>query len=118
MNKSKVQKLIDENIEKILNDFLENLNKELSDFHNGEKTYNQLREALGLPIINDSNANKLITLSDHKKAETIEISVQPPRKPIRIKVRNTQVLGLELKKLEEMKIIEEGNYRNLEIEIE
>ncbi len=117
MNKNKIQNLIDANIGKVSNDFLEVLNKELSDFENGKKTYNQVRESLGLPIINDQNADKLMKLTEFNKSETREINVQPPIKPIKIKAKNAYLLDVELKKLEELKIIEKGDYKNLEIEI-
>ncbi|MGU8449433.1 hypothetical protein V1657_11700 [Clostridium perfringens] len=115
MNKNKIQNLIDVNIGKVSNDFLEVLNKELSDFENGKKTYNQVRENLGLPIINNSNANKLMKLTEFNKSDT---NVQPPIKPIKIKVKNAHILVVELKKLEELKIVKNGDYKNLEIEIE
>lgn len=109
---------IDIEINKIPKDYSEILEEALSELHGGKKTYNQIREALGLSPLNDPNADKLLSVIEIKDSETSEINVQPPIKPIKIKVKNAHILGGELKKLEELKIIKNGDYKNLEIEIE
>lgn len=108
---------IDIEINKIPKDYSEILEEALSDLHNGKKTYNQVRETLGLSPLNDPNADKLLSVIEIKGSETSEINVQPPIKPIKIKAKNTYLLDVELKKLEELKIIKKGDYKNLEIEI-